>query len=84
MRMSFGLCNAPATFQRCMTAIFSDMIEDIIEVFMDDFLVFGRSFDGSLHNLKLVLKLLCDITSHMTVTSYGHMIIYHTEEHKRF
>ncbi|XP_075499257.1 uncharacterized protein LOC142537643 [Primulina tabacum] len=36
-RMSFGLCNAPATFQRCMMAIFADMVEEIIEVFMDDF-----------------------------------------------
>ncbi|CAL8993237.1 unnamed protein product [Prunus brigantina] len=36
-RMPFGLCNAPATFQRCMLAIFSDMIERFIEVFMDDF-----------------------------------------------
>ncbi|GJU28100.1 reverse transcriptase domain-containing protein [Tanacetum coccineum] len=32
-RMSFGLCNAPTTFQRCMTVIFHDMVE----VFMDDF-----------------------------------------------
>ncbi|GKA69908.1 reverse transcriptase domain-containing protein [Tanacetum coccineum] len=40
-RMSFGLCNAPATFQRCMTAIFHDMVEDFMEVFMDDFLVLG-------------------------------------------
>ncbi|KAJ9189351.1 hypothetical protein P3X46_000659, partial [Hevea brasiliensis] len=37
-RMPFGLCNAPATFQRCMMAIFSDYIEDTMEVFMDDFL----------------------------------------------
>ncbi|KAL5550248.1 hypothetical protein UlMin_000424 [Ulmus minor] len=36
-RMPFGLCNAPATFQRCMIAIFSDMVEKFIEVFMDDF-----------------------------------------------
>ncbi|KAL5548894.1 hypothetical protein UlMin_004125 [Ulmus minor] len=36
-RMSFGLCNAPATFQRCMMSIFSDMVEKYIEVFMDDF-----------------------------------------------
>ncbi|XP_019057612.1 PREDICTED: uncharacterized protein LOC109116505, partial [Tarenaya hassleriana] len=35
-RMPFGLCNAPATFQRCMTAVFSDLIEDVMEVFMDD------------------------------------------------
>ncbi|GKC25671.1 reverse transcriptase domain-containing protein, partial [Tanacetum coccineum] len=36
-RMPFGLCNAPGMFQRCMVAIFHDMIEKIIEVFMDDF-----------------------------------------------
>nr|GEX27595.1 DNA-directed DNA polymerase [Tanacetum cinerariifolium] len=37
MRMPFGLCNAPGTFQRCMMAIFHDMIEKTMEVFMDDF-----------------------------------------------
>ena len=55
-RMPFGLCNAPATFQRCMIAIFSDMVEKYIEVFMDDFSVFGSSFDGCLANLGLVLE----------------------------
>nr|GEU82124.1 reverse transcriptase domain-containing protein [Tanacetum cinerariifolium] len=35
--MLFGLCNAPGTFQRCMMAIFHDMIEKTMEVFMDDF-----------------------------------------------
>ena len=44
--MPFGLCNAPATFQRCMMAIFSDMVEKCIEVFMDDLFVFGPSFVG--------------------------------------
>ncbi|KAA3486816.1 Retrovirus-related Pol polyprotein from transposon 17.6 [Gossypium australe] len=38
--MSFGLCNAPATFQRCMMAIFSDMVEKFLKVFMDDFSFF--------------------------------------------
>ncbi|CAJ2653731.1 unnamed protein product [Trifolium pratense] len=55
-RMPFGLCNAPATFQRCMLAIFSDMMEDTMEVFMDDFSVFGKSFDFCLSNLNDVLK----------------------------
>nr|GFC16637.1 reverse transcriptase domain-containing protein [Tanacetum cinerariifolium] len=39
-RMPFGLCNAPGTFQRCMMAIFHEMIEKTMEVFMDDFSVF--------------------------------------------
>ncbi|GKE99960.1 hypothetical protein Tco_0023311 [Tanacetum coccineum] len=39
--MPFGLCNAPVTFQCCMTAIFHELIEDIIEVFMEDFFVFA-------------------------------------------
>ncbi|XP_070017904.1 uncharacterized protein [Nicotiana sylvestris] len=42
-RMPFGLCNAPATFRRCMLAIFTDMVKDIMEVFMDDFSVVGDS-----------------------------------------
>lgn len=55
-RMPFGLCNAPATFQRCMMAIFSDMVEKFIEVFMDDFPIFGYSFDECLEHLSLVLQ----------------------------
>ncbi|XP_072070197.1 uncharacterized protein [Arachis hypogaea] len=45
-RMPFGLCNAPATFQRCMLSIFSDMVEKFLEVFMDDFSVYGDSFSS--------------------------------------
>ena len=55
-RMSFGLCNAPASFQRCMMSIFSDMIEEIMEVFMDDFSVYGTTFDHCLENLDGVLQ----------------------------
>ncbi|KAL4324452.1 hypothetical protein GQ457_11G024450 [Hibiscus cannabinus] len=55
-RMPFGLCNAPATFQRCMTAIFSDLNEDCLEIFMDDFSTFGENFDSCLSNLEKVLK----------------------------
>jgi hypothetical protein len=39
-----------------MMSIFSDMVEKFLEVFMDDFSVFGSSFDNCLHNLSLVLK----------------------------
>ncbi|XP_048611546.1 uncharacterized protein LOC111205660 [Brassica napus] len=55
-RMPFGLCNAPATFQRCVISIFTDLIEDIMEVFMDDFSVYGSSFSVCLSNLCRVLK----------------------------
>ena len=53
-RMPFGLCNAPANFQRCMSAIFHGFCEDIVEIFMDDFFVYGTSFDNCLHNLNKI------------------------------
>ncbi|GJZ34452.1 reverse transcriptase domain-containing protein [Tanacetum coccineum] len=55
-RMPFGLCNALGTFQRCMMAVFHDMIEKTMEVFMDDFLVFGNSFENCLSRLDKMLK----------------------------
>ena len=61
-RMPFRLCNAPGTFQRCMMAILSDMVERTIEVFMDDFSVVGLSFDDCLENLRVVLR-ICEETN---------------------
>nr|GFB57750.1 reverse transcriptase domain-containing protein [Tanacetum cinerariifolium] len=55
-RMPFGLCNSPGTFQRCMMEIFHDMIEQTMEVFMDDFSVFGKSFSTCLTDLEKMLK----------------------------
>ncbi|XP_062111865.1 uncharacterized protein LOC133823225 [Humulus lupulus] len=55
-RMPFGLCNALTTFQCCMMAIFSDMVEKTIEIFMDDFSIFGSSFDVCLRNLDAVMQ----------------------------
>ncbi|GFZ12049.1 hypothetical protein Acr_23g0004340 [Actinidia rufa] len=55
-RMPFGLCNSPATFQRCMISIFSDMVEKILEVFMDDFSVYGDMFESCLEYLECVLE----------------------------
>lgn len=61
-RMPFGLCNAPATFQRYMMSIFHDMVEEFLEIFMDDFSVFGSYFDICLNNLDLVL-MRCEETN---------------------
>ena len=55
--MPFGLCNALATFQQCMNALFSEYIGGFLEIFMDDFSVFGMSFDECLTNLEQVLKI---------------------------
>ena len=54
-RMSFGLCNACATFPRCMMAICSDFMGESMEVFIDDFSVFGPSFDACLEHLTQIL-----------------------------
>jgi hypothetical protein len=54
--LPFGLCNAPTTFQRAVLAIFSDLLHDCMEVYMDDFTMFGNSFEEALTNLKKFLK----------------------------
>ena len=63
-RMPFGLCNAPATFQRCMISIFFDMVEQFTGIFMDDFSIFDSSFKECLHHLTLVL-LRCKEKNHV-------------------
>ena len=40
----FGLCNAPATFQRAALGIFSDLIHDCVEVYMDEFMAYVNTF----------------------------------------
>ncbi|RDX84347.1 Retrovirus-related Pol polyprotein, partial [Mucuna pruriens] len=59
-RMPFGLCNASSTFQRCMTSIFSNLLQNCIEVFMEDFTVYADSFEACLSNLSKVLKRCID------------------------
>jgi len=60
--MPFGSCNAPANFQRCMMAIFMDMVGDYLKVIMDDFSVARDSFEDCLANLDKVLA-RCDETN---------------------
>ncbi|GJY80981.1 reverse transcriptase domain-containing protein [Tanacetum coccineum] len=67
-RMPFGLWNAPATFQRCMTAIFHDMVEDFMEVFMDDFSVFGQRIYGKFKPINYASKTLNNAQEHYTTT----------------
>ena len=54
-RMPFGLCNAHATFQRCMMSMFSNLVEEAMKIFMDDFSIYGSSFENCLENLETIL-----------------------------
>nr|GEY68663.1 DNA-directed DNA polymerase [Tanacetum cinerariifolium] len=73
-RMPFGLCYAPGTFQRCMMAIFYDMIEETMEVFMDDFSVYGDSFSSCLSHLDKMLK-WCEDTNLVLNWEKCHFIV---------
>ena len=55
-RMPFRLCNASTTFQRYMMSIFSYLVEEVMEIFMDDFLVYGSSFENCLKNSETILQ----------------------------
>ncbi|GJV62944.1 reverse transcriptase domain-containing protein [Tanacetum coccineum] len=55
-RMPFWVMQCTGQFQRCMVAIFHDMIEKTMEVFMDDFSVFGDSFSSCLSHLDKMLQ----------------------------
>lgn len=56
-RVCLELCNDLTTFQRYMLFIFTDIVEELIEVFIDDFFVFDGSFNQYLPNLDMVLNL---------------------------
>nr|GFC00428.1 reverse transcriptase domain-containing protein [Tanacetum cinerariifolium] len=73
-RMPFGLCNAPETFQRCMLAIFHDMVEKTMEVFMDDFSIFGNSFETCLSRLDKMLQ-RCEDTKLCLNSEKSHFIV---------
>ncbi|CAK1594350.1 unnamed protein product [Parnassius mnemosyne] len=53
--MPFGLCNAPATFERLMELVLTGLIGDACLVYLDDIIIVGRTFEEHLQNLKHVL-----------------------------
>ena len=56
--MPFGLCNAPATFQRLMDSVLAGLHWRDCLVYIDDIVVVGKSFEEHLHNLQQVLERL--------------------------
>ncbi len=56
--MPFGLCNAPATFERLMEQVLAGLPLQAALIYLDDILVTGKSFSNQLSNLRLVLQRL--------------------------
>ena len=54
--MPFGLCNAPATFQRLMNLTFADMINQFVTVYLDDNLVYSETEEEHLAHLRKVFE----------------------------
>ncbi|XP_070009737.1 uncharacterized protein [Nicotiana sylvestris] len=75
LHMSFGLCNVPAIFQRCMMAIFTDMVEDFLEVIVDDFFMVRDSFDDCLAHLDKMLA-RCEETNLVLNWEKCHFMVY--------
>ncbi|KAK2188352.1 hypothetical protein NP493_135g04006 [Ridgeia piscesae] len=57
-RMPFGLCNAPATFMRLMDSVFGDQNFQTLLIYLDDILIFGRTFEETIERLDMVLSRL--------------------------
>ena len=58
MVMSFGLCNAPSTFQAIMNAIFRPHLQKFILVFFDDILIYSTTWDYHLNHVQQALEIL--------------------------
>jgi hypothetical protein len=68
------LCNAPATFQRALIGIFSDMVNDCMEIFMDDFTLYGVDFDKALANMEKLLKICIQFRISLSTKNF-HMMM---------
>lgn len=84
--MPFGLCNAPATFQRAMDETLRDYIRSFCMVYFDDIIVFSKSWDEHLKHIELVLKRLQENNFQVKLTKckfameevvyLGHLVSY--------
>ena len=52
--MPFGLCNAPATFQRLMNQVYKDITYKYVVVYLDDTNVFSKTFEDHIRHLREV------------------------------
>lgn len=57
-RMPFGLCNSPATFQRLMQHVFSELVFQILLVYLDDIVIYSRTIDEHISRLNTLFHKL--------------------------
>lgn len=57
-RMPFGLCNAPATFQRLMQRCLGGLVSKSLLIYLDDVVVYSPDFDSHVKHLKQVFEKL--------------------------
>ena len=55
-RMTFGLCNAPATFQQLMNRILKDALGKFVMCYLDDIIIYSKTFEQHLKNTQWVLS----------------------------
>jgi hypothetical protein len=56
--MPFGLTNEPTTFMRVINDIFRSLLGDIVVIYLDDILIFNKSWEAHLQHVHQVLELL--------------------------
>ena len=61
--MRFGLCNAPATFQRLIETVLAGLTRSCCLVYLDDVMVIGKNFSEHLDNLRKVFERFCNAKS---------------------
>ncbi|KAL0151937.1 hypothetical protein M9458_052744 [Cirrhinus mrigala] len=87
-RMPFGVCNGPSTFQLLMQAVMSDLIFQVLIVYLDDILLFSQTFEEHLERLEIVLKRLGETGSkkqgdEKRVIAYASRRLRNTEKNDR-
>lgn len=70
LMMSFGLANAPSTFQALMNEVFEAYLCKFVLVFFDDILVYSRNWDNHLEHLRIVSDLLQINQLHIKLEKY--------------